>query len=320
MHFTEESTLDGIYTSARLAPVRDCLISGGTFFQDNRNLTLAQLQEKNPTWFAGDILYGLQRLEGPYQVCPVYEGGDARLESVKLIWLPAERKTHSTFVILLAGGAYGAVCTMVESLPVAARLNELGYDCFCLNYRTAAPESFARGLLPEPLDDLAAAWRYIQRRQEAFGVDPANYAVAGFSAGGHVASLWGTSHLGARKYGIPQPRCLILGYPLITMEHVPDGPRKTFMCRGMFGENYTGADIARYDASRHIDADYPPVYLARCADDPAVSLRDGDGMKAVLGERCVIRQAETGGHGFGLGSHTALRGWAEEAARWLENL
>lgn len=235
MVFTENTRLQEICQAEHLLPIRDCLISGGRFFEENGLLTLAQLQERSPTWNAKDLLYGLRRLEEPYKVCSVYGGEDPRMAAVKLTWLPAREKKHETFVILLAGGAYGAVCTMAESLPVAARLNELGYSCFCLNYRTAVQESFVHGLMPQPLEDLAAAWRYIRGHADEFGVDPQDYAVSGFSAGGHTAALWGTENLGARKYGLPQPKCLILGYPLITMANVPEGPVKKYMCTGMFG-------------------------------------------------------------------------------------
>lgn len=150
MGFTENTRLREIYNAEHLKPIRDSLISGGEFFAENSCLTLAQVQQRNPTWYVGDMLYGLRRLEAPYTVCSEYDGDDPRLSSVKLTWLPAREKKHDTFFILLAGGAYGAVCTMVESLPVAARLNELGYSCFCLNYRTAVQESFVHGLMPQP--------------------------------------------------------------------------------------------------------------------------------------------------------------------------
>lgn len=318
--FQNETTLNEIYNAEFIRPIRDCLVSGGNFFGENGHLTLEQLQQKNPTWFSGDILYGLQRLESPYEVHGVYAQDDSRLASVKLTWLPAKKKQHDTFVILLAGGAYGAVCTMVESLPVAAKLNELGYDCFCLNYRTAVPESFVNGLLPEPMDDLAAALQYITERKEHFCVNPNDYAVSGFSAGGHLASIWGTAHLGAGKYGLQQPKCMLLGYPLISMANVPESPVKQYLCAGMFGAGYMREDIENYDASRHVDAAYPPCYMVRAMDDPTVSVLDGDSMKAAMGERCMIEQAQTGGHGFGLGSDTPMNGWVERAAAWMEGL
>ena len=181
-------------------------------------------------------------------------------------------------------------------------------------------ESFVHGLMPQPLEDLAAAWRYIRGHADEFGVDPQDYAVSGFSAGGHTAALWGTENLGARKYGLPQPKCLILGYPLITMANVPEGPVKKYMCTGMFGAGFTETDIQTYDASRNTDEGYPSCFLARALDDPTVSKKDGDGMKMALGEKCRIFEAKTGGHGFGLGSATPLCGWVEAAAHWMEEL
>ena len=47
---------------------------------------------------------------------------------------------------------------------------------------------------------------------------------------------------------------------------------------------------------------------------------DGDAMKTALGDQCVIEEAQTGGHGFGLGSATALDGWVDRAAEWMEEL
>ena len=303
-----------------ILPIQSCLISGGNFFEENGALSLTELQKKNPTWFADDILYGLERLKSSYEVHNVYPQDDARLSAVKLTWLPAKEKKHSTYVLLMAGGAYGAVCTMVEALPVAAKLNELGYDCFCLNYRTAVQESFVKGLFPEPMDDLAAAVRYIYKHKDHFGIDPQDYAVSGFSAGGHLASTWGTAHLGARKYDLPQPKCLILGYPLISMSHVPESPVKQYLCTGMFGAGYTQVDIEKYDASRHIDRDYPPCFLVRAQDDPTVPMAEGDGMVSILKEKCCLDQAKTGGHGFGVGTATPLHGWVERAAKWMEEL
>ena len=126
--FSKESTLREIYESAHILPIQNCLISGGNFFGENGHLTLAQLQEKNLTWNTQDLLYGLRRLESSYEVHNVYSKDDARLSAVKLTWLPAKERKHTTYFVLMAGGAYGAVCTMVEALPVAAKLNELGYE------------------------------------------------------------------------------------------------------------------------------------------------------------------------------------------------
>lgn len=264
------------------------------------------------------MIYGLNHLaENTFKVFSPYGEGNPK-SKVKLIYLPAEKRKKDYFVIFLAGGAYGAVCTMVESLPVAARLNELGIDCFCLNYETATTQSFINGLLPAPIDDLAAACKFIFN-DSVFNFD--SYVVCGFSAGGHIASLWGTAELGARKYGISQPKALMLAYPLITMENALDTPIAKYMCTGMFGKNYDLNKIREFDASRHIDNKYPKTFIVRAKDDTIVSQKDTVDLKIALDKEnvpCVIEEALSGGHGFGLGSKTPLCGWEKHAIEYID--
>lgn len=332
MELTNKTTMGEIYNLPLFAQAKDALISGnGDFFTgENAALSLEALHKKNPTWHPVDILYGLNRLQQLAQarlqtVYSVYSQNEIEanpsLAQVQLLYLPAETKIHNHYAILLAGGAYGAVCTMVEALPVAAKLNAMGITCFCLNYRTATKESFIDGLLPKPLNDLAAAFKYIKRHHTSFGVDASDYIVGGFSAGGHVAALWGTSHLGARSYGLPQPKMLMLAYPLITMENMQDGPLKQMMCTGMFGKDFSPEDLRQYDASRHVDAQYPKVYLASSTDDTTVSRKDADDLIHALNTADVanrLERAQSGGHGFGLGSTTPLNGWVERAVAFHE--
>ena len=76
------------------------------------------------------MIFGLERLlKSEFQVFPLYKN-ESEKRNVKLTFLPAQKRTEDYCIILLAGGAYGAVCTMVESLPVAAKFNESGIDCF----------------------------------------------------------------------------------------------------------------------------------------------------------------------------------------------
>lgn len=286
--------------------------------QEKRQLTLEQLQQQHPTWNCKDILYGLERLQEIAQgsnryVYPVREG-------VHLIHLPAEKRKYETYAILNAGGAYGAVCTMVESLPVAAQLNALGMDCFCLNYRTADESSFQTGLMPKPLDDLAAAWNYIHERERQFGVCAENYIVGGFSAGGHLSAMWGTPHRGARSYGIPNPKALLLTYPLVNLENI-QGAAADYIRTGLLGAGYTQEKVLEYAANRHVDAQYPAVYLVQAMDDDSVPQQDTKDLEAALIAANVphrIERVASGGHGFGLGSATPADGWVARAITFVE--
>ncbi len=322
MELTKDMTLQQIMELACFAQMQGQFVacSMGDWFKDKRELILLQLQEQNPTWFHEDILFGLKRLQEIAKTKEQYVF--TVRDGVNLIHLPAQEKRYDTFAILMAGGAYGAVCTMVESLPVAAKLNELGMDCFCLNYRTATKSSFLKGLMPKPLDDLAAAWRYIKKNEAAFGVNAENYIAGGFSAGGHLAAMWGTPHRGARSYEIPNTKLLLLGYPLITLENVT-GPMAAVIGTGMLGAGHGSKKVQEYAANHHVDASYPPVYLVQAMDDDTVPEKDAQDLEAEMRAAKIphrIHRVESGGHGFGLGTATPAKGWIEVALGFMEEV
>ena len=292
--------------------------STGDWFHGKDDLSLAELQQQNPTWYWEDVAYGLNRLQeialgGGRYVYPVGEGAC-------LIHLPAENRRYEEYAILNAGGAYGAVCTMVEALPAAAKLNELGMDCFCLNYRTATRDSFKDGLMPKPLEDLALAWKYIKNNEAAFRLDAENYIVGGFSAGGHLTAMWGAENRGARHFGIPNPRALLLAYPLIGLENL-SGPAARLLCSGLLGIHSGKEKTAEYTASRQVGSGYPPVYLIQAEDDNTVPKQDAMDMEMALinaGIPHSIERVPSGGHGFGLGTATAANGWISRALDFAE--
>lgn len=332
MIVTKDTTLRELNEAPELAVARDSLISGGGYFEgETADLSLGDLNVRFGTWSWKDMAYGVVRLltvlKGRGDVYRVYSdvelAADPRKEQAKLFWLPADRKRYSEFVLLMSGGAYGAVCTLPESLPVAAKLNELGFDCFCLNYRTAVPEDAEHGLFPKPADDVAAAWNYIREHEADFGVEADNYIAGGFSAGGHLAAMWGTEHKGARHYGIPQPKMLMLDYPLISTDTMEEGPVTTFMLNMMFGAAHDRLAEEAYMVHHHIDRNYPPVYHVQALDDPTVDPVNASLLKSALEQMDVpyrLELAETGGHGFGLGSEMSAAGWVERAVEFYKEV
>lgn len=321
MEITKNMTLRNIMELSCFFQMQGQFVSAsmGDWFREKYDFTLPQLQQENPAWYHEDLLYGLNRLQevASEKERYVYEVR----EGVKLIHLPARSKKYDAYTILMAGGAYGAVCTLAESLPAAARLNELGMDCFCMNYRTATKSSFLKGLMPQPLNDLAASLRFIQANETLFGVNMENYIAGGFSAGGHLAAMWGTPHHGARSYGIPNPKLLMLVYPLISMENV-HGPAAAMIGTGMFGAGFGKKKVQDYAAHRHVDESYPSVYLVQAADDDTVPIKGSYDMESALKEANVphtIERVASGGHGFGLGTATSAKGWIERALRFMED-
>lgn len=94
---------------------------------------------------------------------------------------------NAPFVLLIPGGAYEDVCMINEGFLTAIELNRMGYNAFVCKYRTG---EFAK--FPAPQEDVAKTLRWICQNAPRLKVDCRDYAVCGFSAGGHLAARRGT--------------------------------------------------------------------------------------------------------------------------------
>ena len=330
---TEKTTFHEIYDLQCIAELFPYLIGQ----QDGQihpfivlDKTLEELNKEQPTWNASDMAYGLNRLaeltgsmtQILYDVYSVEEiNEDAKKAQVKVIYFPAKGNTDGRCMLLAAGGAYGSVCSLAESFPVAARLNELGITVFCLNYRVGAPKLF-----PKPMEDLAAAYTFIRNRAEEFEINPLRYGVGGFSAGGHLAASWGTESLGYMQYGMPKPEVLFLDYPMINISEtigVLPAPIKDMMLGGYFGEDYTMEMCCAYDMDKLVTKEYPSTYIVQAEDDPTVPIWNSSRFASLLATEEIpycYEIAESGGHGYGLGSGTKAEGWVEKAVKFWDDL
>ncbi len=349
--FTIESTLGEIKAEFDGKGLMPYLIynqegnGAGNFFDENT--TLGDIQQKNPSWNAADMAYGLNRLqhcckEREQVLYNVYTPDEIvacpSKECVKIIFFPAENNTtvgqnispskemdknqDGRFVILAAGGAYGAVCSMTEAFPAAAKLNELGISVFCLNYRVGGPAP----LFPHPMEDLAAAYTWIWQHAEQFGVNPVHYAVGGFSAGGHLAATCGLGKSVYLKSGCLKPELLLLVYPLVavwdTIEGYPEAIQR-LMLGGYLGEGYTRECCAPYEIVENADESYPPTYLVQAEDDGTVPIWNSERLYEKLASchvNCRYERHKKAGHGFGLGSGTEAAGWVERAVDFWKGL
>lgn len=212
------------------------------------------------------------------------------------------------FVVVCPGGGYGAVCSLKEGFTTAARLNELGYNAFVLSYRVRAMGTGdGSGIMPKPLDDMAAAMRFINKNADKFGVSLDKYAVAGFSSGGHLAGEWGTKNVCAVSYGITPPKAIFLGYPASDTTEYRSLNGQNFLLANMLGKDYSKDDVAKYNVNAQIDADYPATYLWHCKDDNIIPIATSYKMVKELKRHNItyrFREVQHSGHGFGLGEYS----------------
>lgn len=256
---------------------------------------------------------------------------DKEKEEVKLIRMPGQ--AGRPYVLICPGGAYARLWGLIEGLAVGARLNRMGYGTFVLFYRTRQKPPFSSPLMPGPLEDLARAVAFIGENEERFGVRKEGYAVAGFSAGGHLAAEWGSENHGWRAYGQQAPAALFLGYPSVStevfcdrLEELLGAERESalwYLSR-LKGEGFTREELLEFSVEHHMDEAYPPVYLTAFEDDPIVPVESSRVFLERLKELGIpwrARIGKIGGHSFGVGDQTEAEGWLEEAVEfWNEML
>jgi pectinesterase len=99
----------------------------------------------------------------------------------------SKTKRLRTAIMIIHGGGWRSG-NRTQHYPLAQQLAHLGYVCFTPEYRLST-----EALYPAAVNDLKAAIRWIHANRKKYGVDTAKIAVLGFSAGGQLAALLGTT-------------------------------------------------------------------------------------------------------------------------------
>ena len=219
------------------------------------------------------------------------------------------------FVLICPGGGYGSVASIDEGCPIALRFNELGYNAFVLHYRYGREAHY-----PNPQDDVAAALKKIFEIAPERHIQIKDYAIAGFSAGGHLAASFGIKSIGYQKYGLPVPKAMILGYPVITMgDNTHMGSRLNLLGK----ENSENEKLIElYSIEKQAEHDYPQTFLWCCKDDSVVSATNSIKLSEVLQKsevRVSLKLVEGDKHGWGIATGTKAEGWVEEAISFWQS-
>lgn len=288
--------------------------------------TLEELNQCMPTWNKDACLRGLlflckkaQEKEVMFSVYSEEEiKADLEKEDVKIWFFPGKDK-EKPLVMLIAGGAYNSVCSMVESFPTAESFHKMGFSTVVLNYRVAEstsviqetekPENTLK-FITKCMDDIAASLTYIYGHRDIFELKNQEYMICGFSAGANLSGLWGTSQLGYQNYSMKKPEMLMMIYPPITSIKSNE-------------EKYSFSMSPVLEIAGKIDGEYPPCFAVHCKDDEVVYWKNTLILQEQL-EACQrpVRTliGEKGGHGFGDGAGTTVEGWPLYATVFFREL
>ena len=276
--------------------------------------------------------------EGRFRQYPLYSPDEIRENkhkgAVRISIFPADDGDEKKpYVIVCPGGGYAHLVTSYEGYPIAARINELGYTAFVLEYRAGFDCSSHA-----PMHDLAKTVKFIEERADEYHVKKDGYAVVGFSAGGNLAGVFGTKEWGYERYGVRKPATLMLAYPWTNINHWIEHPYWNIWNgilgivlseRGnifMFGtQSFNRTKRDSICVQKWITDDYPPTYMFAGGNDVLVpSGSHTDVLAKELKAHNIPLMYEkffAVPHGIGLGDGTNADGWLNRAIDyWQEQI
>lgn len=242
---------------------------------------------------------GITEKEAIYDSSWVTYVTDARMYA----YIVPKEKATGAAVLICPGGGYGGLAVAHEGSQVAEWLNTLGVSAFVLYYRM--PNHHAE----IPLTDAQTAIQIIREEAGKWNIDKHKIGIAGFSAGGHLASTAGT-HFDE----INRPDFMILVYPVISM--TGDGT-----CQNLLGETPSKEQLNRFSNQLQVTENTPPTFIIAALDDDVVSVTHSFQFYEALQNNKISSEIHTydkGGHGFGMKKRNMdIDNWTGLLEKWL---
>ncbi len=237
---------------------------------------------------------------------------------------PQQGRENGSAVIVMPGGAYLGLASVLEGREVADWFTAHGFTAFVLRYRLGK-----KYLLPIPLVDARRAVQLVRARARDYHVAPNRIAVIGFSAGGNLAGLTSTRPVAGKPEAedpiervSSRPDFTILGYPWIggispntahlTYCQLMDILKEPGKCEALQKE---------FSPDLWVSKDAPPVFIYHTTDDATVPVEQAlsyyeAAIKA--GVSAEMHIFAKGAHGSGLGMGDAsLDQWPGLLESWL---
>jgi acetyl esterase/lipase len=239
------------------------------------------------------------------------------------VYFPERSIKNQAAVIICPGGGYGRLAMDNEGTDIAGWLYDNGITGIILKYRLPN-DTIMKNKTIGPLQDLQEAVRIVRRHAVEWNIDPAKIGVAGFSAGGHLAStisvrfdekIYDSDTTSAR------PDFVILGYPVITMSELNThtGSRKNLL-----GKSPDPVLVKYFSNELHVLKNTPPTFVFQAEDDKSVPVQNSIDYYTALKNNGVPAELHIypkGGHGFGLAKHGGTEStWTDSCIKWLNQL
>ena len=209
-------------------------------------------------------------------------------------YLP-EKGGPSPAVLVVHGGAW-RMGNRKQLRGYAEALAKTGFVCFAIDYRLAPKHKF-----PAQIEDCRSAVKWIRTNAAQYKVDPRKLGAIGYSAGGHLVSLLGTTGEGpTTKNGNVDTRLqvVVAGGAPTDFRWFPDkGKWCEFLMGGTLDtvpEKFLAAS-----SSAFADKDDPPMFFFNGTEDKLVPLswtQSCFGALKAAGVKTEFHKIEGAGH------------------------
>lgn len=216
------------------------------------------------------------------------------------LYLPELRPSgvRSPAVVWIHGGGWtGGKKDASREVNVCATLAAVGYVCVSIEYRLGA------GAWPQNLFDCKAAVRYLRDHAKELDINPERIAVAGGSAGGHLALMVGLTSGkpgfepdNADKLSSGSVRCVIDFYGVTNLstrqetepDGTPTGKNKSGGAIRVFGDESNLSEVFKQVSPvTHVTPQSPPVMILHGRADTTVDYAQSTELAAKLKEAGV---------------------------------
>ncbi|MCL3782164.1 alpha/beta hydrolase [Prolixibacteraceae bacterium JC049] len=236
------------------------------------------------------------------------------------VWLPKQDYTNAPAMIICPGGGYSSESMKSEGHDFAQWLNERGIVGIVLKYRLPNQHPMV------PLEDIKNAMRQVRETAKEWKVNPNKIGVAGFSAGGHLASSLATHFDFGKRNSTNdfekiscRPDFALLVYPVISMKVgiTHQGSRNQ-----LIGESGEASMINYFSNELHVKRRTPPTFLVHADNDRSVTPENSILFYQQLKRRMIPAELHifrSGGHGFGMKKlNKPIDKWPDLFMDWLK--